>query len=72
MRPSADRNNTKENNAETFVMSNMQPQTLRLNRQTWATLSVNWRDPKFLTTIGAIEKATEFDFFSELPDKIEK
>ncbi|HEV7645113.1 MAG TPA: DNA/RNA non-specific endonuclease [Pyrinomonadaceae bacterium] len=145
MCPSADRTDTPENNKETFVMSNMQAQTGRLNRQTWAnlendvrgitggtreayvfagcfggtktinnegkvvipikcfkivlilpggsndvsrvtaqsniiaaifpnntTLPTNWRDPKFLTSIDAIEKATGFDFFSELPDSIEK
>lgn len=142
MCPSADRTNSDPNNIETFVMSNMQAQTSRLNRQTWGNLendvrgivggtreayifagcfggsqkirnkvtiptrcfkivlilpggsddvsrvtansniiaaifpnttnlSTNWRRPQFLTSINAIEQATGFDFFSELPDNIE-
>lgn len=142
MCPSADRTNSNLNNIETFVMSNMQAQTGRLNRQTWGNLendvrgivggtreayifagcfggssrirnkvtiptkcfkivlilpggsndisrvtagsniiaaifpnttnlSTNWRSPQFLTSINAIEQATGFDFFSELPDNIE-
>lgn len=35
MCPSADRTDTVDNNQETFLMSNMQPQTAKLNRQTW-------------------------------------
>jgi endonuclease G len=145
MCPSADRTDTKAHNVETFVMSNMQAQTARLNRQTWRFLeedtrgivgtkneayifagcfggsgtinnegkvaiptscfkivlilpagsgdlervtaksnfiaaifpndkthATDWRNPKYLTTIDAIEKATKFDFFSDLPSDIEK
>lgn len=32
----------------------------------------DWRNPKYLTSIDEIEKETGFDFFSELPDSIEK
>lgn len=35
MCPSADRTDSNANNIETFLMSNMQPQTAKLNRQTW-------------------------------------
>lgn len=35
MCPSGDRTDTEANNRETFLMSNMQPQTAKLNRQTW-------------------------------------
>lgn len=38
MCPSKDRSNTVANNKESFLMSNMQPQTPRLNRQTWKNL----------------------------------
>lgn len=33
--PSADRSDAVANNTETFLMSNMAPQTAKLNRQTW-------------------------------------
>jgi endonuclease G len=33
--PSKDRSDTEERNVETFLMSNMQPQTAKLNRKTW-------------------------------------
>lgn len=35
MCPSADRTDSDANNVETFLMSNIQPQTAKLNRQTW-------------------------------------
>ena len=35
MCPSKDRSDTEERNVETFLMSNMQPQTAKLNRKTW-------------------------------------
>lgn len=38
MCPSADRSDAEANNIETFLMSNMQPQTPKLNRQTWRLL----------------------------------
>lgn len=36
--PSEDRSDTEDNNRETFLMSNMQPQTARLNRGAWKSL----------------------------------
>lgn len=36
--PSEDRSDTEENNRETFLMSNMIPQTARLNRGAWKSL----------------------------------
>lgn len=38
MCPSSDRSSTEANNVETFVMSNMQPQTPNLTRVTWRSL----------------------------------
>lgn len=35
MCPSKDRSDTEENNRETFLMSNMQPQSPKLNQKTW-------------------------------------
>ncbi|HEV7643509.1 MAG TPA: DNA/RNA non-specific endonuclease [Pyrinomonadaceae bacterium] len=141
MCPSGDRTKTPEANIETFVMSNMQPQTIRLNRGRWKNLedferklaeqgdelyiyagcfggtrrtrqkvivpkrcwkiililpkgsndldrvtaatnviavsmpntttsSTDWT--QFTSTVKAIETATGFDFFSKLPNKIEK
>ena len=42
--PSKDRSNTDENNRETFFMSNMAPQTARLNQVTWKSLEDDTRD----------------------------
>ncbi|XHR82450.1 MAG: DNA/RNA non-specific endonuclease [Gloeotrichia echinulata GP01] len=42
--PSADRTKTKEDNAATFLMSNMMPQTPDNNRNTWANLEEYSRD----------------------------
>lgn len=44
MCPSKDRSDTEENNRETFLMSNMQPQTAGLNRQTWRFLEEYTRE----------------------------
>jgi endonuclease G, mitochondrial len=44
MCPSADRTDTIAANKETFLMSNMQPQTAKLNRQTWRFLEEYTRD----------------------------
>lgn len=44
MCPSADRVDTIVNNTETFLMSNMQPQTAKLNRQTWRFLEEYTRE----------------------------
>lgn len=42
--PSKDRSDTEENNRESFLMSNMQPQTPELNRKTWRYLEDYTRD----------------------------
>lgn len=42
--PSADRTDTIANNEETFLMSNMQPQTAKLNQQTWRFLEEYTRE----------------------------
>lgn len=44
MCPSGDRTNVKAEQVETFVMSNMQPQTGNLNRKTWKSLEDHERD----------------------------
>jgi endonuclease G len=44
MCPSKDRSDTEENNRECFVMSNIQPQTKRLNEVTWKHLEDYTRD----------------------------
>ena len=44
MCPSKDRSDTEEANQECFVMSNMQPQTAQLNRNTWKDLEEFTRD----------------------------
>lgn len=44
MRPSEDRSNTEEANRETFIMSNAQPQTVRLNRGPWKALEGEIQD----------------------------
>jgi endonuclease G len=44
MCPSADRTAADSDNVETFLMSNMQPQTAKLNRQTWRFLEEYTRE----------------------------
>jgi endonuclease G len=42
--PSGDRTNTRDNNAATFLMDNMLPQTAALNRHVWVKLETYCRD----------------------------
>ena len=68
--PSADRTQSKEMNAETFMYSNMTPQIANLNQQTWLTIEnkerdwVSGLDTLYICAGGTILKEADIDHYT--------